>query len=159
MTSFSFETACVVAHPDRLRPSASVRQDIVFAVNRPAQEPGPGHALRSISSKSFWSIFPAASSPTASNMDMTSSFRPLYSPGIIGPGREHDRRARSSLPQAISMPGVILSQFVTPTQPSATCDSTMASTVSATISLDGREYLMPSSPIAMPSQIPGTPNS
>ena len=52
---------------------------------------------------------------------------------------------------AISMPGVILSQFEMQTIASAQCALTMYSTESAIISREGSEYSIPSWPIAMPS--------
>jgi hypothetical protein len=53
-------SAWEVPLPGRLRPSTSVRQDIVFAVNSPAQDPGPGHACLSISATSISAISPAS---------------------------------------------------------------------------------------------------
>ncbi len=52
---------------------------------------------------------------------------------------------------AISMPGVILSQLLMQTIASAQWALTMYSTLSAMISREGSEYSMPSWPIAMPS--------
>ncbi len=52
---------------------------------------------------------------------------------------------------AISMPGVILSQFEMQTIASAQCALTMYSTESAIRSREGSEYSMPPWPIAMPS--------
>ena len=63
-----------------------------------------------------------------------------------------------SLPAAINIPGVILSQSVTPTHPSKECDKVIISTLSAMFSLLGRLSLI-STNIATPSQTPGTPHS
>jgi hypothetical protein len=52
---------------------------------------------------------------------------------------------------AMSMPGVILSQFEMHTSASAQCAFTMYSTESAIRSRLGSEYSMPSCPMAMPS--------
>jgi hypothetical protein len=52
---------------------------------------------------------------------------------------------------AISMPGVILSQFEMQIMASAQCAFTMYSTESAISSRLGREYSIPPCPIAMPS--------
>src|SRR5690606_41303911 len=52
---------------------------------------------------------------------------------------------------AISIPGVILSQFEMHTMASAQWALTMYSTESAMSSRDGREYSMPPWPMAMPS--------
>ena len=52
---------------------------------------------------------------------------------------------------AISIPGVILSQLLMQTSASALWAFTMYSTESAIRSRDGREYNMPSCPMAMPS--------
>ncbi len=65
----------------------------------------------------------------------------------------------SSLPAAISMPGVILSQAVKRTRPSSAWAFATVSTSSAINSLEGREKCIPSCPIAIPSQIAGRPNS
>ncbi|OQA50299.1 MAG: hypothetical protein BWY47_00601 [Bacteroidetes bacterium ADurb.Bin302] len=54
---------------------------------------------------------------------------------------------------AISIPGVILSQLLIQIIASALCALTMYSTLSAIISLLGKEYNMPSCPIAIPSSI------
>ena len=57
----------------------------------------------------------------------------------------------SNLAAAISMPGVTLSQFEIITRPSSLWAWIIISTESAIISLDGREYRIPSCPIANPS--------
>src|SRR5664280_208456 len=59
-------TACVVAQYGRLIPIDSVIHAIVLAVNRPAQEPGPGQAHLSSSFISSSLILPDETAPTAS---------------------------------------------------------------------------------------------
>ena len=56
-----------VADPGSDMPSASPIDDIVLAVNIPAQDPSPGQATRSMSSRSSREMIPAAQAPTASN--------------------------------------------------------------------------------------------
>ncbi len=65
----------------------------------------------------------------------------------------------SSLSDAISMPGVILSQLVMHTMASAQWALTMYSTESAMISRLGSEYSMPPWPMAMPSRATSPPKS
>ncbi len=60
---------------------------------------------------------------------------------------------------AISMPGTILSQHGTSTRASKACARAIDSTVSATSSRLGSEKCMPAWFMAMPSQMPMTPNS
>jgi hypothetical protein len=55
--------------------------------------------------------------------------------------------------EAMSMPGVILSQLVIQIIASAMCAFIMYSTLSAISSLEGSEYSMPSWPMAMPSSM------
>ena len=63
------------------------------------------------------------------------------------------------LPMAISIPGVTLSQLLTPTHPSRAWPSTMTSQQSDMTSLEMSEYLIPLCPMAIPSQTAGTPNT
>ena len=60
---------------------------------------------------------------------------------------------------AISMPGVILSQLLMHTIASALWALTIYSTLSAMRSREGREYSMPSCPMAMPSSMAMVLNS
>ena len=55
-----------VADPGSDMPSASATDDMVLAVNMPAQDPSPGQAARSMSSRSLRWMRPAAQAPTAS---------------------------------------------------------------------------------------------
>ena len=64
-----------------------------------------------------------------------------------------------SLNAPIIIPGVILSQLESRTIPSNWCAAATLSTQSAIKSRDGSEYLIPLCPIAIPSQIAGTPNT
>lgn len=59
-------SACVVASFGRLRPIVSIAEAIVFAVNIPAHDPGPGQALCCISLSSFSVISPCLYWLTAS---------------------------------------------------------------------------------------------
>ena len=150
-------TAGMVPLPGSPMPRASVKQFMVLAVNMPAQLPHPGQATssRSLSSSSF--IFPALTLPTASKTVMTSVFLPFLRPASIGPplmiiAGIFMRRA------AMSIPGVILSQLVTKTNPSNGWAIAITSIESAISSLLAREYFMPVWCIAMPSQTPIVPN-
>ena len=66
-------------------PMASMTEDMVLAVYIPPQEPAPGQALRSTSSSSAASIFPAACSPTASKTLTIVRSRPSWCPALIVP--------------------------------------------------------------------------
>ncbi|KAF5060074.1 hypothetical protein DSECCO2_329350 [anaerobic digester metagenome] len=124
--------------PVRLSPRASVKQAMVLAVNSPEQAPCPGQAHLSISSTSASLIFPALLAPSASKTLCRSSPFSSLRPGSIGPPVSM-MVGRSRRPAAISMPGVILSQLVTPTQPSMQCACTMISTQSEMTSRDTNE--------------------
>ena len=149
---FRASTAWAVAHPGRERPMASVRQAMVLAVNRPAQEPAPGHAISSRASR--------VSPPFchSSKTSIRSSSLSQAKPGIIGPPVT-TMVGRSSLPAAMICPGTILSQVGIITRPSSWWDSAMISMVSSISSRLGREYLIPLWPMAMPSQTPMVWNS
>ncbi len=73
-------------------------------------------------------------------------------PASIGPPETKIAGMLSRI-AAISIPGVILSQFEMNTIASAQCALTMYSTESAIRSRLGSEYSIPSCPIAMPSSI------
>jgi hypothetical protein len=66
----------------KLMPRASIAEAIVFAVYMPAQLPGPGIAVRSISRISRAEIAPLAKAPRASNTEITSR---CFGPGRIVP--------------------------------------------------------------------------
>jgi hypothetical protein len=136
--------ACVASVeplPGSARPIASVRQFIELAVNMPEQEPQVGQAERS--------MVPSCSSVTFSFADaLIASIRSSFSctmpsmatvlPASIGPP-ETKTVGMLSRSAAISMPGVILSQFEMQTRASAQCAFTMYSTASAISSRLGSE--------------------
>src|SRR5690606_10970655 len=136
--------------PGSDRPSASVRQFIELAVNMPEQEPQVGQAERS-----YWSTSPDVSlSLTAATIASTRSRLTNFSaslvlPASIGPP-DTNTTGMFRRSAAISVPGVILSQFEMHTIASAHCALTIYSTESAMISRAGSEYSMPSWPIATP---------
>ena len=126
----------------------------------PEQDPHVGQAASSISD--------SCSSDTEGSAEATigsirSSFRPELElasteseaspagvPASIGPPDTNTVGMFSRM-VAISMPGVILSQFEMQIMASAQCAFTMYSTESAISSRLGSEYNMPPWPIAMPS--------
>src|SRR5436309_3471252 len=122
-----------------------------LAVNMPEHEPQVGQAERSITSTSA-SLTLLSAAATMASIRSTARTLPLMLtlPDSIGPP-ETNTVAMLIRSAAISMPGVILSQFEMQTMASAQCALTMYSTLSAMISRDGRLYSMPSWPMAMPS--------
>jgi len=127
-------SACVASVdplPGSDSPSASVRQFIEFAVNIPEQDPHVGHAARSISDTSSSVYFSSAAATIASTRSSATSL-PFSTtlPASIGPP---DTNTTGMLMRsaAISMPGVILSQFEMHTIASAQCALTIYSTLSA----------------------------
>ena len=151
-------TAGTVPLPGRARPSTSIMQFIVLAVNMPEQEPQPGQALSSISWRAASSILPAERMPTPSNTLLRSRTLPLFCPAIIGPP-DMTTEGRLSSAAAIAMPGTILSQFGTRTSPSKACARAMTSMESMMSSRLARENFIPSWFIAIPSHTPMTGNS
>src|SRR5580700_423820 len=139
--------------PGRARPIASVRQFIELAVNMPEQEPHVGHADSSMASSASSDTEGSAAATIGS---IRSSLRPVPAvspagaPASIGPPDTNTVGMFSRM-VAISMPGVILSQFEMQIMASAQCAFTMYSTESAISSRLGSEYSMPPWPIAMPS--------
>src|SRR5690606_9453483 len=128
---------------------ASVRQFMELAVNMPEQEPQVGQALRSYSS-TISSVAVGSAAMTMASTRSSLCSESLVFPASIGPPETKivgmfRRRA------AISMPGVILSQLEMHTSASAQWALAMYSTESAMISREGREYSMPSWPMAIPS--------
>src|SRR5262249_3267276 len=121
------------------RPKASVRQFIELAVNMPEQEPQVGQAERSMTLISCSETFSSAAATMASTRSRATSL-PLSTtlPASIGPPETKTagmlRRAA-----AISMPGVILSEFEMQTMASAQWALTMYSTESAMSSREGSE--------------------
>jgi len=142
--------ASVLPLPGRARPIASVRQFIEFAVNMPEQDPHVGQADSSMASS--WSS-DTEGSAEATIESIRSSFGPASpagAPASIGPPDTKTVGMFSRM-VAISMPGVILSQFEMQIMASAQCAFTMYSTESAMSSRLGSEYSMPPCPMAMPS--------
>jgi len=155
-------TAGIVPLPGRPMPMASVKQFMELAVNMPAHDPQVGQAASSIRVNSSSVIFPESTAPTDSKTVIRSIFLNSVClrccPASMGPplliiaGRS--RRAA-----AMSIPGTILSQFVTMTMASNAWAVAITSMESAISSRLPREYFMPSWFMAMPSQTPITPNS
>ena len=131
-------TAGMVPFPGRAMPSASARQFMLLAVNMPAQEPQPGQARSSISRSSPSLSRPSLNVPTASNTELRSKALSPIRPASIGPPltRTDGMLTRAA---AISIPGVILSQFVTRTRASSWWAWAMVSIESAMSSRLGRE--------------------
>jgi hypothetical protein len=125
--------------PGSARPSASVRQFIELAVNMPEQEPQVGQAERSIAIRSS-SLTRSSAAATMASTRSSACALPASTtlPASIGPP-ETNTAGTSILSAAISMPGVILSQFEMQTTASAQCALTMYSIESAMISRDGSE--------------------
>src|SRR5690606_5608298 len=144
----------MVPLPGSARPIASVRQFIELAVNMPEHEPQVGQALRSYCSASASVMLGSAALIMASIRSILASTLPsvgdLILPASMGPPDTNTTGMFSRM-AAISMPGVILSQFEMHTMASAQCALTMYSTESAISSRDGSEYSMPPWPMAMPS--------
>ncbi len=151
--------ATIVPLPGSDKPSASVRQFIEFAVNMPEHDPQVGHAERSIlatcSSDTLgspaWII--ASIRSTLMIFCMPSCLpcsASITLPASIGPPDTNTAGIFNRI-AAISMPGVILSQFEMQTIASAQCALTIYSTESAISSRDGNEYSIPPWPIAIPS--------
>ena len=121
--------------PGSESPSASVRQFIELAVNIPEHEPQPGHAARSTRATCSSLQFSSAAITMAS---IRSSARSPRCPASIGPP-DTKTVGMSSRMAAISMPGVILSQFEMQTSASTLWALAIYSTLSAMISREGSE--------------------
>ncbi len=130
--------ATTVPLPGSDRPSASVRQFIELAVNMPEQEPQVGQAERSISSRSS-SLTDESPAPIMASIRSSFTLTPASRvlPASMGPPvtKIVGTLSRS---EAISMPGVILSQLEMQTRASAQWALTMYSTLSAIRSRLGR---------------------
>ncbi len=110
-------TAGMVPLPFNPIPNASVKQFIELAVYIPEQEPQVGHTFSSNSQSSSIDMVPAATLPTASNIEERLLFSPFTRPASIGPP-EQKIVGIFSLAAAIKSPGTFLSQFGTMTSPS-----------------------------------------
>ena len=78
---------------------------------------------------------------------------PRTCPASIGPP-ETNTEGMFTLAAAISIPGIILSQLPIKMAAWNACARIRISALSAIISREGREYLIPACPIAMPSHTP-----
>ena len=127
--------ATIVPLPGSESPSASVRQFIELAVNMPEHEPQPGQAQRSM--RAICSSL-QASSAAMTIASIRSMSLPSNLPASIGPP---DTKTVGMLSRmaAISIPGVILSQFEMQTSASTLWALAMYSTLSAMISREGSE--------------------
>ena len=131
--------ASVEPLPGSDSPSASVRQFIEFAVNMPEHEPQVGQAAFSMALTSESEMLSSAAATMASTRSsalVTPESTTL--PASIGPP-ETKTAGMLRRSAAISMPGVILSQFEMQTIASAQWALTMYSTESAMISREGSE--------------------
>ncbi len=147
---FLASTAWAQPQPGSDRPRASTPQARVLALNIPAQVPAPGQAQPSNSFRSSIPILPSLTMPTASKTSIISTFLPLNSPGNIGPPVT-TMVGISNRPAAIKCPGTISSQAGIITIPSRAWALTIISMELAITSRDGREYRIPSCPMARPS--------
>ena len=132
------DIAGIVPFPGRASPKASARQFMEFAVNIPAHEPHVGHASSSSSLSSASVMVPAFTLPMPSNTEIRLTLPPFQFPVSIGPPVTATA-GMLSLSMAMSMPGVILSQFGTSARPSKGWACAMTSTESAINSLLARE--------------------
>src|SRR5471032_7579 len=115
----------------------------------PEHEPQVGQALRSYSATFSSDALESAAMTMASTRSRPCEAS-LVLPASIGPP-ETKITGMFRRRDAISMPGVILSQLEMHTMASAQWALTMYSTESAMMSRLGSEYSMPSWPMAMPS--------
>ena len=123
----------------------------MFAVNIPAQEPCPGHALHSISYNSSSDIKPLSNAPMPSKTSTIEISFPLYTPGRLLPPYKNIA-GLFILAEAINMPGNDLSHPAIVTIPSNLSACITNSTESAITSLETNEALIPSWPIEIPSE-------
>src|SRR5699024_6001794 len=122
-------------------PRASVRQFMELAVNIPEQDPHVGQAERSMASRPSSSTAELADAEIAvmrSEPALTTPSTTTENPDSIGPPETNTVGMFNRI-AALSMPGVILSQFEMHTSASAVWALTMYSTESAMISRLGSE--------------------
>ena len=125
--------------PGSDRPSASVRQFIELAVNMPEHEPQVGQAERSITATSASETLVSAAATIASiRSTLRVPVESLTLPASIGPPETNTAGMLRRI-AAISMPGVILSQFEMHTSASAQWALAIYSTLSAMSSREGSE--------------------
>ena len=149
---FDFETAVCAELLVKDKPIASIAHAIVFAVYMPPHDPGPGIAFFSICINSLSFISPFAFLPTASKTETISIFLFRCIPGSIVPPYTNTD-GRFSLSIAMTHAGIFLSHPPKLIKPSRPSPATTASIESEIISLETNEYLIPSDPIDMPSEI------
>ena len=141
------------------RPSTSMRQFMLLAVNIPLQEPQVGQPWSSSSLRRVRLILPAFTAPTPSKTLTRSTTVPSGKrPAAIAPPLTK-MAGMSRRIAAISIPGTILSQLGMHTMPSKQWAEIMVSTQSAISSRLGREKRIPPCPMAMPSSTPMVLNS
>ena len=121
--------------PGSDNPMASVSEFIELAVNIPEHEPQPGQAQPSISRIS--SSVTEGSAPFTIAV-MRSAFSPRQRPASIGPPEQNTVGMFRRI-EAISMPGVTLSQLEMQIMASALWALTIYSTESAMMSREGSE--------------------
>src|ERR1700687_131560 len=113
-TNSALRSACVASTdplPGNASPSASVRQFIELAVNMPEHDPQVGQAERSITATSA-SLTVSSAAATIASIRSTALTLPLTVtlPDSIGPPETKTVGILIRI-EAISMPGVILSQL------------------------------------------------
>src|SRR5690606_20137399 len=119
----------------------------------PEQEPHVGHAERSTMDSPSSSTEELAEAEIAVMRSVGACATPSTTtalPASMGPPETNTVGMLSRM-AALSIPGVILSQFEMHTSASAWWALTMYSTESAMISREGNEYSIPLWPMAMPS--------
>ena len=121
-----------------------------FAVYMPEQEPHVGHTFSSYSHNSSMVMVPAATLPTASNIEDRLFFCPWTRPASMGPP-ETNMVGMFTLAAAMRSPGTFLSQLGMHTSPSNPWAKAIHSVLSAIKSLVTREYFIPTCPMAIPS--------
>ncbi len=127
--------ATIVPLPGNASPRASFKQFMELAVNIPEHEPHVGQAFFSISYTSSSDTLSSAATTIASTR---SRARPRAFPASMGPPETNTVGMLSRI-DAISIPGVILSQLLMQIMASALCAFTTYSTLSAMMSRDGSE--------------------
>src|SRR5699024_3953911 len=103
--------ATIVPLPGSVTPNISIKQFMEFAVNMPEHDPHVGQAFISISNNSSSDSWPDLCAPTPSKTDVKEiCLHDALTPASIGPP---DTKTEGTFVRAaaMSMPGVILSQF------------------------------------------------
>mmetsp|Transcript_120670 Transcript_120670/g.341211 ORF Transcript_120670/g.341211 Transcript_120670/m.341211 type:complete len:360 (-) Transcript_120670:340-1419(-) len=156
--SHSFSFSGDTAGDDELkgsdRPRASTAHAIVFAVYMPPQAPAPGQACLTMSARHWSSMLPVMNLPYASKVETMSSFSPSRDRPVamVPPYSISEGLLTRSI--AMTQPGMFLSQPGIVTSASYHCAPMTVSILSAMISREGSEYVMPFVPMDMPSETP-----